>query len=100
MIEATICRVWSWQAIVVCAGFAVQIHANYTDASLTLGTAFFLQQNSYTADLFPMPHCNGFKLEEATIDQMQKALNEGQINSQQLAACYLRRIYLTQDYIK
>jgi amidase len=42
---------------------------------LALGSDFPLQQNAGATELFPMPLCNGFKLEEATIDQMQQALN-------------------------
>jgi amidase len=93
-------RAWSWPAIAVWAGCALPIFANYTDTSLALGSVFPLQQNAGTTELFPMPLCNGFKLEEATIDQMQQALNQSQVNSQQLVTCYLRRIHQTEQYIK
>jgi hypothetical protein len=100
LIEAMMSRAWSWPAIAVWAGCALPIHANYTDATLALGSVFPLQKNAGTTELFPMPLCNGFKLEEATIDQMQQALNQRQLNSQQLITCYLRRIYQTEQYIK
>jgi amidase len=50
--------------------------------------------------LFPMPSCHGFTLEEATIDQMQDALSNGNITSVELALCYLKRIYQTDGYIR
>ncbi|KAF4984792.1 hypothetical protein FZEAL_83 [Fusarium zealandicum] len=58
-----------------------------------------LQENAGTEDLFPMGDCNGFKLEEATIDQMQKAMESGKLTSVQLVTCYLVRTYQTQEYI-
>lgn len=93
-------RAWPWQVVALWAGCALPIRANYTDTSLALGSVFPLQQNAGTTELFPMPLCNGFELEEATIDQMQQALNKSQLNSQQLVTCYLRRIYQTEQYIK
>lgn len=61
---------------------------------------FPLQEYSETEKLFPMASCNGFKLEEATIDQMQEAMKKGKLTSQQLVICYLQRQYQTDDYIK
>ncbi|KAL2014037.1 hypothetical protein VTN00DRAFT_1562 [Thermoascus crustaceus] len=49
--------------------------------------------------LFPMPDCHGFKLEEATIDQTQKALSSGLLSSVQLVGCYLNRIYQVDSYL-
>ncbi|CCF39035.1 glutamyl-tRNA(Gln) amidotransferase subunit A [Colletotrichum higginsianum] len=47
-----------------------------------------------------MPVCGGtFKLEEATIDQMQKAMQDGIMTSQQLVICYVQRTFQTQEYI-
>jgi len=72
-------------------------------SSLTWGgdfPVFPLQENAGTTKLFPMPMCNGFKLEEATIDQMQTAMKKGALTSQQLVLCYLQRNYQTDDYIK
>ena len=91
---------WSWQVIAVWASCALPILANFTDASMSLDSVFPLQQNAGTIGLFPMPLCKGFKLEEATIDQMQQALNQSQLSSQQLVMCYLQRIYQTHEYIK
>jgi amidase len=98
--EGMMSRVWPWQVIALWAGCALPILANFTDASMPLDSVFPLQQNAGTTGLFPMALCNGFKLEEATIDQMQQALNRSQLNSQQLVTCYLQRIYQTHDYIK
>jgi amidase len=49
---------------------------------------------------FPMPLCHGFKLEEATIDQLQQALSNGVLTSVKLAICYINRIYQTDGYIR
>ncbi|KAK2590462.1 hypothetical protein QQS21_011863, partial [Conoideocrella luteorostrata] len=39
------------------------------------------QENAGSDKLFPMADCNGFRLEEATIDQMQKAMENGNLTS-------------------
>ncbi|CAM1507580.1 Fc.00g072210.m01.CDS01 [Cosmosporella sp. VM-42] len=57
------------------------------------------QENAGTADLFPMPDCFGFKLEEATIDRMQEALRSGRLTSVQLVQCYMVRTFQTEQYI-
>ena len=57
-----------------------------------------LGQNS--AELFPMPHCNGITLEEARIDQLQDAMEKGRLTSVQIAVCYLQRIWQTDEYVK
>lgn len=59
-----------------------------------------LQENAGTVDLFPMPECFGFRLEEATIDEMQKAMESGALTSVQLVQCYMIRTYQTEEYIK
>jgi hypothetical protein len=61
---------------------------------------FPLQENAETPNLFPMPPCGTFILEEATIDQMQDAMSKGQVTSQQLVICYMQRIFQTNSYIK
>ncbi|KAK3387868.1 amidase signature domain-containing protein [Podospora didyma] len=60
---------------------------------------FPLLQNADSANLFPMPRCGSFKLEEATVDQMQKAMASGTLTSVQLVQCYMLRVYQTDDYI-
>lgn len=52
------------------------------------------------ADRFPMPHCNGMVLEEATIDELQEAMKRGQLTSVAIVMCYLQRVYQTDEYIK
>jgi amidase len=59
-----------------------------------------LQQNAGSDDLFPMADCFGFKLHEATIDQMQAAMAKGNLTSVQLVSCYLTRQFQTQQYLK
>lgn len=53
-----------------------------------------------TGELFPMGDCNGFELEEATIEEMWLAMESGALTSVQLVTCYLVRTYQTQEYIK
>ena len=52
------------------------------------------------AERFPMPACNGIVLEEATIDQLQEAMNTGRLSAVNIALCYLQRIYQTDSYVK
>lgn len=69
----------------------------------TLTTPFpyyFPNLGQSATDLFPMPDCNGFVLEEATIDQLQDVMGKGQLTSLQIALCYLQRIQQTDQYIK
>ena len=69
----------------------------------TLGTPFpyyFPKLGQSAADLFPMPDCNGFVLEEATIDQLQDAMGNGQLTSLQITLCYLQRIQQIDEYVK
>ncbi len=66
----------------------------------TTESLFPLQQNADTTALFPMPSCGHFNLEEATIDQMQQAMSEGTLSSQQLVLCYMQRTYQTEEYIQ
>lgn len=47
-----------------------------------------------------MPTCNGFKLEEATIDELQDALENGVFTSVELALCYMQRILMTDTYLQ
>ncbi|KAK7973441.1 hypothetical protein PG988_007575, partial [Apiospora saccharicola] len=67
--------------------------------SLESDVPFFpLQEHADSAQLFPMPPCGGFQLEEATIDQMQTAMGNGTLTSVQLVTCYMMRTYQTQEY--
>lgn len=52
------------------------------------------------ADLFPMPECNGIRLEEATMDQLQEAMNTGLLTASQIVLCYVQRIYQTDMYLE
>ncbi|KAJ5894038.1 hypothetical protein N7495_005729 [Penicillium taxi] len=49
--------------------------------------------------LFPMRKCHGFKLEEATVDEIQHQLTSGSLTSVELLECYLDRIHQTQPYL-
>lgn len=59
-----------------------------------------LMEDAGTPDLFPMGDCFGFKLEEATIDEIQKAMGDGKLTSVQLVMCCMVRAYQTEQYIK
>jgi hypothetical protein len=59
-----------------------------------------LLKNAGTTNLFPMSDCFGFKLEEASIDDIQKALAKGQLTSVQLVLCSTVRAHQTQQYTK
>ncbi|KAH8676894.1 amidase signature domain-containing protein [Tricladium varicosporioides] len=48
---------------------------------------------------FPMSLCNGFRLEEATIDQLQQAMIDGILTSLQIVSCYVQRVYQTDEYL-
>ncbi|KAF4339886.1 hypothetical protein FBEOM_6184 [Fusarium beomiforme] len=58
-----------------------------------------LEKNAGSPNLFPMPDCNGFKLEEATFTEMQNAMKAGKLTSVQLVTCYLMRSYQTKEYL-
>lgn len=66
----------------------------------TLLPYYFPNLGNNATDLFSMPNCNGFVLEEATIDQLQDVMGKGQLTSLQIALCYLQRIQQTGEYIK
>lgn len=63
---------------------------------------FPLLQNGSDADSgqFPMPLCKGFKLEEATIDQLQTAMQHGQLTSVDIIHCYMKRIDQTDQFLR
>ncbi|KAM0269045.1 hypothetical protein ACHAQH_009842 [Verticillium albo-atrum] len=84
---------------VACATGAHLAHAQFGTGISPL--LFPLLENADSADLFPMGTCgDGFELEEATIDEMQQAMEAGKLTSHQLVLCYLQRTYQTQDYTK
>ena len=92
----------SFRKLLAFAAFATRVIAASSASTWGLGEfpVFPLQENAGKSSLFPMPLCNGFKLEEATIDQMQSAMKNGTLTSVQLVLCYMQRNYQTDDYIK
>ena len=48
---------------------------------------------------FPMSTCNGMVIEEASIDELQQALEDGSFTSVQLLWCYLERIHQVEEYV-
>lgn len=83
---------------------ALQYSANATNLvpseNLELPFPYYFPDLTHPDDLFPMPDCNGVVLEEATVDQLQAAMNRGQLTSAKIASCYLQRIYQTNEYTK
>lgn len=63
---------------------------------------FPVLQNGSSAEEteFPMPLCNGFKLEEAIINQLQEAIADGRLTSVQIVECYLQRIHQVDQYLR
>lgn len=59
-----------------------------------------LMSNAGSPDLFPMKECFGFGLEEASIDEMQSAMETKGLTSVQLVLCYMMRNHQTLEYIK
>lgn len=57
------------------------------------------EESALSNILFPVLPCGSFKLEEATIDDMQAAMNNGTLTSVQLVGCYVRRTFQTDLYI-
>lgn len=66
--------------------------------TLAAASLFPLEEYVDTTELFPMAPCGRFQLEEATIDQMQAAMGNGTLTSQQLVTCYMIRTYQTNSY--
>ncbi|KAL8705192.1 MAG: hypothetical protein Q9201_001692 [Fulgogasparrea decipioides] len=52
-----------------------------------------------TPNMFLMPPCNGVRIEEATIDELQRHMDNGTLTSVQLVACYLQRLFQVEEYI-
>ena len=49
---------------------------------------------------FPMERCYGITLEEATVYQLQRHMDRGEITSVQLAECYRHRISQTDKHVR
>ncbi|KAL9636501.1 MAG: hypothetical protein Q9164_002784 [Protoblastenia rupestris] len=60
----------------------------------------FPDQSQSGERLFPMRDCQGLKLEEATIDQLQQWMRAEKLTTQQLVACYIQRIDQTDGYVR
>ena len=64
-------------------------------------TNAYFPSNTLPGDqLFPMPKCYGETLFEATIDDVQKLLSSGRLNSKKLVECYLNRFFQIDEYTK
>ena len=61
---------------------------------------FFPEQNVAPAQLFAMPLCQGVKIEDASIDELQGLLADGTLSSVDLVNCYTERSRQTGQYIK
>ena len=71
-----------------------------TSENLETPFPFYFPDDRDLNNLFPMPNCHGLILEEATVDDLQNAMNKGLLTSTKIALCYLQRIYQTNDYTK
>lgn len=61
---------------------------------------FFPSQHASPAQLFAMPSCQGFDIEDATIDELQTYMASGKLSSVILVTCYMQRAFHTGEYIK
>jgi amidase len=87
-----------WLCAAITLAWVVGVHGQGF-AALT-PPLFPMQENADTSNLFPMAPCGSFKLEEATIDEMQTAMHNGTLTSVQLVTCYLLRVLQVDEYIK
>lgn len=101
-VSSSIAPAWHQSGSLLVLAYFVAPAIGQLVARTSLVTPLFpMLQNENTTELFPMPVCAGtFKLEEATIDQMQKAMEDGILTSQQLVMCYMQRTFQTQEYIR
>lgn len=68
--------------------------------SQTLSNPFpYIFADEESSNLFPMPPCKGFTLEEATIDQLQSYMSSGQLTAVDVLTCYLARYDQINFYI-
>lgn len=99
---------WGWPTIylslpilLVCTIFASTSSqtASSNDLSNTAyhGPAY---TSNATSSLFPMSLCNGIRLEEATIDQLQHYMEKRRLTSVQIVECYLQRLFQVEESIK
>lgn len=58
-----------------------------------------MQGTAASTGLFPIPQCHDITIEEATIDQLQQHMTEGRLTAQQLAVCYMQRMWQTNQFI-
>lgn len=70
------------------------------DIGTLIPPLFPLQKDADSVNLFPMASCGRFRLEEATIDEMQAAMHNGTLTSVQLVTCYSLRKLQVDEYIK
>ena len=76
---------------------------SYQDVLTFLESAaldYFPNKEENATELFPMSPCNGVVIEEATIDELQEAMEEGSLTSVELLWCYLERIHQIEEYVK
>ncbi|CAG9982978.1 unnamed protein product [Clonostachys byssicola] len=49
---------------------------------------------------FPMSLCNGVNIEDATVKELQHLMSIGQLSSQDLVECYIKRINQTNEFLR
>lgn len=75
---------------------------SYQDVLTFLESAaldYFPNKEEDATELFPMSPCNGVTIEDATIDELQEAMEEGSLTSVELLWCYLERIHQVEEYV-
>lgn len=81
---------------ILAAALPVFGNVDHVNADLHLSSR---DDNSTGDGLFPMPLCNGIKIEDATIEELQRWMTLGQLSSQDLVSCYVARIEQTNPYV-
>jgi hypothetical protein len=66
-------------------------------AAATVGTSLVNASPCTPKSPFPMPLCNGIRIEDAPIATLQAYMSSGQLTSEELVQCYLRRIEQTNE---
>ncbi|EXJ81842.1 hypothetical protein A1O1_07907 [Capronia coronata CBS 617.96] len=60
---------------------------------------YYPNEDAAPQALFPMPLCQGVQLEEATIDQLQDAMEHGNLTAYDIVTCYFKRYNQVNGYV-
>ena len=75
------------------------VYENILDFLDSASLDYFPNSDGVATELFPMSSCSGLVIEEASLDELQDALQNGSTTSVQLLWCYLERIHQVEEYV-